>query len=166
MTAPDYVPVKYYGKNDMSIGFFLEKAEPIIENFDPAKEFIDVNEVIELYYIRKYIDSGLFLIKWDSQTVERYKDTCVKFDGCICKFYAKINNDNFISIYRSLNVVYLEDFWAQFEYYKVFTRVEGNILTELLSEGNTALWPILKYKNVVKYYDSELASFMRSSSCF
>ena len=61
----NYNAIKYYSNNDMSIGYSLEQAEPVINAFDPAKEYTDINEVIELFNIQELMDSGVLLTKWD-----------------------------------------------------------------------------------------------------
>ncbi len=159
----NYDVIKYYSDYDMSIGYYLEKAEPVIDAFDPAKEYTDINEVIALFNIQRLMNSGVVLKKWDSQTVEVLKYTSRQFTAKIGRFFAGINNDNFISFYRSLNPLYIGDFWLLFSQYNVFDRVEGNTFIALLSQEDVALWPILNYRKIVSHYDLELAEFMRQS---
>lgn len=159
----NYNAIKYYSNNDMSIGYSLEQAEPVINAFDPAKEYTDINKVIELFNIQQLMDSGVLLTKWDSQTVEKLKATCKLFNEKIGRFFAGINNDNFIEVFKSLNSLYIEDYWFLFSRYKVYTRVEGTAFISLLTQDIAALWPVLEQKAIVDYYDSDLASFMRAS---
>ena len=159
----NYNAIKYYSNNDMSIGYSLEQAEPVINAFDPAKEYTDINEVIELFNIQRLMDSGVLLTKWDSQTVEKLKATCKLFNEKIGRFFAGINNDNFIEVFKALNSLYIEDYWFLFSRYKVYSRVEGTTFISLLTQDIAALWPVLEQKAIVDYYDSDLAPFMRAS---
>ncbi len=159
----NYNAIKYYGNNDMSIGYSLEQAEPVINAFDPTKEYADINEVIELFNIQRLMDSGVLLTKWDSKTAERLKDNCKLFNEKIGRFFASINNENFIEVFKSLNSLYIKDYWFLFSHYKVYSRVEGTTFISLLAQGIAVLWPILEQKAIVDYYDSDLASFMRVS---
>lgn len=147
----------------MSIWYILEKAEPIINSFDPAKEYSDINEVIELYNVQQLMDSGTVLKRWTDDTIERLKKTCRQFSAIIVRFFAGITNSNFITSVHSLNNLYTEDFWALVEKYKVYERIDGKVLSELLREESTVLWPILEHKNLVAHYDVELAEILRSS---
>ncbi len=155
--------IKYFGENDMSIWHFLEKAEPIINSFNPSKEYTDINEVIELYNVQELMDSGTVLRRWDDETVERLKKASGQFSAIIGRFFSGITSSNFIYSFRSLNPLYLEDFWSLVEKYKVYERVDGKVFSEMLSDENTALWPILEHAKIVTHYDSELADYMRSS---
>ena len=147
----------------MSIWYFLEKAEPIIDSFDPAKEYTDINEVIELYNVQKLMGSGTVLRRWDDETVERLKNTCKQFSAIIGRFFAGITSSNFITSFHSLNSLYLEDFWSLVEKHKVYEKVDGKTFSEMLSDENAVLWPILEHAKIVIHYDTELAGFMRSS---
>ena len=159
----DYVWVKYYSNNDLSIGFNLEQAESVIKNIDSEKEYKNVNEVIELFNIQQLMESGVLLKKWDEQTIYRLKNTCKSFNAKIGKYFATIDTANFVEVFQNVDTAYIEDFWLLFSKYKAFSRVEGNALIEILTKGIAALWPILEHKDIVCYYDTELAVFMRTS---
>ena len=159
----NYDAIKFYSNKDMSIGHNLEKAEPIIEAFDSSKEYSDINEVIELFNIQELMSSGVALEKWDSQTITRLSNTCKRFSEIIGRFFSKIMDSNIKTSFQSLNRLYVEDFWLLFSKYKVFSRVSGKTVVELLDEDVAALWPILEHKNIVLSYDHELAEFMRTS---
>ncbi|MBR4473003.1 MAG: hypothetical protein IKS55_05150 [Oscillospiraceae bacterium] len=158
--------IKYYSNNDMSIGHYLEQAEIFLNAFDSSKhfsEYTDINEIIELFNIQQLMNSGVLLVKWDEHTVEALKNTCGQFDAIIGRFFSGIKTDNFIKCFQAVAPYYIGDFWHLFSKYKTYSRVDGNIFIELLSKELAALWPILEYKNIVDYYDIELASFMRTS---
>lgn len=44
----EYDGVKFYSKDDRSVGLELQKAEPILASFDASKDYNDVNELLEL----------------------------------------------------------------------------------------------------------------------
>lgn len=159
----DYNAIKFYSNNDMSIGHHLEQAEPVISSFDPTKQYTDINEIIELYNIQLLMDSGVFLKKWDANTVDRLKYTCNQFNAVIGRFFSGIDNDCFTGTFQSLNILYISDFWHLFSQYKAFQRVAPSTFISLLSQGMAALWPVLEHKAIVDYYDSSLADFMRKS---
>ena len=68
---PEYKGVKFYSASDNSIGYELRSAEPILEAFNPEKEYSDVNEVLELYNIQQLIEIA-YLPEWSEQTKQRY----------------------------------------------------------------------------------------------
>lgn len=52
----EYDGVKFYSKDDRSVGVELQKAEPILASFDASKDYNDVNELLELCAC----DAGVF----------------------------------------------------------------------------------------------------------
>ena len=52
--------VVFYSASDLSVGGHLQDAEPILRKFD-ADTQRDINDVLELYGIKKYIDAGCAL---------------------------------------------------------------------------------------------------------
>ena len=57
--------IKFYSVNDLSIGYQLQNAEKIINDFDKNKKYT-MEEILELYNITKYVDNNLFLKKWNT----------------------------------------------------------------------------------------------------
>lgn len=60
-----YNGVKYYSDNDMSIGWYLEKAEEVINLFDENNSHDDINTILELYNISLLFDSQGRLNTWE-----------------------------------------------------------------------------------------------------
>lgn len=52
----EYDGVKFYSKDDRSVGVELQKAEPIFASLDASKDYNDVNELLELCAC----DAGVF----------------------------------------------------------------------------------------------------------
>lgn len=44
----EYDGVKFYSKDDRSVGLELQKAEPILSSFDASEDYNDVNKLLEL----------------------------------------------------------------------------------------------------------------------
>ena len=159
----NYHAIKYYSNNDLSIGHSLEQSEKLINLFDSSKEYTDVNEVIELYNVQELLDSGVILQKWDSDTVDSLKSTCRQFTEIISRFFNGITDGAVSPIISSLNPIYAEDFWTLFSKYKLYSRVHGSTIIELIESGDAYLWQVLEHKDIVSHYNKELASYMRTS---
>ena len=52
--------INFFNKADLASGHYLSLAEPILRNFDKEKSIDDINDIIELYQIKRYIDADLF----------------------------------------------------------------------------------------------------------
>lgn len=67
--------VKFYSNSDLSVGSSLLRAEIVLDSFDVNDEFTDINELIELFNIKIYLDHDLRSPKWSN---EKYVDYCQK----------------------------------------------------------------------------------------
>ena len=92
---PDYDGIKFYGKNDMSIGWELENSEEKLQVFSCESTVENVNGAIELFNIAQLLDTGVRLRKWDEDT---YNGTFIyhevyggklKFELACIKYLAK-----------------------------------------------------------------------------
>lgn len=64
----EYDGVKFYAKDDRSVGVELQKAEVILASFDASKDYNDVNELLELCAC----DAGVF--SHSTQSIIPYAD--------------------------------------------------------------------------------------------
>ena len=87
MMRPEYDGIKFYSIYDWCIKEDLAKAAVILESFDENKKYTDVNEVIELYNIKKLIDSEVRLEEWNDERIAYYKRLCSSFMKVLGKFF-------------------------------------------------------------------------------
>lgn len=160
---PEYNGVKFYGRNDMSIGWQLKEAEPIISGFSSDKEYDSINEIIELYNIQELMNLEVRLTEWSIETYEELKSIAKPFTGVVAKFFSSICNDNFIDCIQNVAIGYIDDFWALFDRFKVYQRISQEIFTEYLNLPDTTLYRILEHKDIVKAYDVPLTNVLRVS---
>ena len=85
--------VHFFSTHDMSKYRNMELAESILKDFDESKSF-DINDIIELYQIKLFIDNEIYLAKWTSENIDQVKCTCVKMWATIVRFCAGLNSDN------------------------------------------------------------------------
>lgn len=160
---PEYDGIKYYGKNDMSIGWELENSEEKLQGFSSESKVKNVNEAIELFNIAQLLDTGVRLRKWDENIYNGYKAKSSLLMKLCAKFFSEINNDSFMEIEESVCISYLEDFWMLIEKFKVYERIDKDTFKRFMEESNPTLWVILKHKRIVDFFGQELADVLRIS---
>lgn len=160
---PEYDGIKYYGKNDMSIGWELENSEEKLQGFSSESKVKNVNEAIELFNIAQLLDTGVCLRKWDENIYNGYKAKSSLLMKLCAKFFSEINNDSFMEIEESVCISYLEDFWMLIEKFKVYERIDKDTFKRFMEESNPTLWVILKHKRIVDFFGQELADVLRIS---
>lgn len=160
---PEYDGVKFYSKNDMSIGWELEKAEPILNSFDAAKEYNDVNSVLELYCVQQLIETGVALPSWTDDVHKRYCSLVKEFNPILGRFFGKIDDLSFMEIQSNVCISYLDDFWKLFVKFKVYNKISSETMQGFLKQPDTTLYKLLERRELVEHYDSEFAEVLRSS---
>ena len=160
---PDYDGIKYYGKNDMSIGWELEDSEEKLQGFSSESKVENVNEAIELFNIAQLLDTEVRLRKWDENTYNRYNAKSPLLMKLCAKFFREISSGNFIQIEEGVCISYLEDFWRLIEKFKVYERINKDTFKRFLEENNPTLWVILKHKRIVDFFGQELSNVLRVS---
>lgn len=86
--------VVFHSKEDMSSGLYLQKAEHILRGENNINNS-NVNDILELYNIKKYIDNEVYLLSWKQDDIESFKIKVSEYEKLIGKFISSINKDNF-----------------------------------------------------------------------
>ena len=162
---PEYNGVKYYGKEDLSLGWELKKAEPILSNFDNTKNYEDINEVIELYNIQQLMNTGVPLSSWSKDIYDNYRIIVGKFTSIIAKFFSEISDNEFTDYYEKTADLYTKDFWRIFSHFRLYKHISASTFEGFLEQHDNVLYEVLENKDLVKYYDVNLANVMRTSNC-
>lgn len=156
----DYV--KFYGPTDMASGYELRKAENVIESFNAATEYTDVNRVIELYNIKLYFDNKMYIQSWDELTKNKYIDIVKQFSGVVGKFFSQVSGENIYEKYIALNIQYRYDFWEIVDYYGVHKRVTSEQFVAIIKKDHLLVY-ILPCQKIVRYFDGEIAKELTSN---
>lgn len=65
--------IQYFSTYDMSISYYLQNAEEIIEKYHKGWRPEDVNDVIELYNIWLFVNNGIYMKSWKRTPSMRLK---------------------------------------------------------------------------------------------
>ncbi len=161
---PNYDGIKYYGKSDWSISYELAKSIKIIKVFDKDKTYTDINEVIELFNIKRLFELNINLEGWTERDIDEYRDRVKKFDEIIGRKFNEINDTNFEEFESSVCTFYYDDFWVLFEKYKSYKEVSIKSFGNFLSKETTTFAFILKHKNIVDYYGDIISENLYKSN--
>lgn len=156
---PEYIGVKYYSSNDMSIGYNFEQARKLLDALDENKEYTDVNEIIELYNVNQIITSPGIKAEYSTPYLKKATGLLKP----IAKFFKAISDSSLLDYYHAVCITYLDDFWTLFDKFQVYGNISDSVFDRLLNEPETTLYRILEHKGIVRHFDKTIASFMRQS---
>lgn len=151
--------VYYFSQNDMSIGYNLQTLEERLKDFDINVFVNDINDVMELYHIKKHIDNSNHLVAWSKDDIDRYELIVKSFPGYIVEYFKKIPFDLLFTEYAKLIRGYENTFWSVVSDYNLLQLIDESFLDKVLIEPYK-LRMLLSHKKLVekysKYFHNEL----------
>src|SRR5690606_9663167 len=99
MHEVDLNRVEFFSKEDMAGSHQLKKGEHILRA-ETKSNYTDINEIFELYSIKKYIDNELYLKNWTENDIVNFKEKAMEYGKAIGQFMSNINDNNIIELYE------------------------------------------------------------------
>ncbi|WP_126246202.1 hypothetical protein [Chitinophaga rhizosphaerae] len=159
MNRHDVNRVKFYSKEDMAGPYQLLKGEQILKNGFQS-DYNDINDVLELYNIKKYLDSDLYLKKWTQEEIIDFKDKAIEYEKIVGHFMSKINDSNVVSLYDTLIHGYVKSFWELVNNHSVYKQISKINFNQILVKYPDVIYILLTHKQLVNFYDQEIKTFL------
>lgn len=151
---------KFYSKDDLGNGIQLLRVQKVMDDYNPDAELKDINDVLELYNVKLFLDNGLALRTWTEDLIELYCATAKGFNQLISLFI----KDNISSAcFESIEYQYQQDFWDVIEQYGHIASLTDDVLEEILVKFPEQIENILQCKQIVKEKDRPLSNFLLKS---
>ncbi|MCL2811572.1 MAG: hypothetical protein FWD25_06760 [Clostridia bacterium] len=152
--------VKFFSTTDWACGMELRKVEQVMARFGSEPEMTTINDCIELFNIKLYLDHELYLSEWSQKLIVELKAIVKHKYTCVARFFASITDDKFEGLYSSLDFDYRDDFWSLVESFKVYLKLERDTLRRLLDSSIVNLREILRHKKIVDHFGTVIREFM------
>lgn len=163
MHNTDLNKVVFYSKEDMAGGYNLQKGEHILRA-GTKTNYTDINEVLELYNIKKYIDNDLYLKNWTQDDITNFKQKATEYGKAVGRFFATINDNNIVSEYGNTLRNYVHSFWELVNNQSIFKRISKANFSNILTNEPHLIHEILIHKGIVEHYDTEIKNFLLTYS--
>ncbi|WP_348255322.1 hypothetical protein [Vibrio parahaemolyticus] len=161
MHKHDRNKVVFHSKQDMSGGYYLSKGEAILKSEFKLKPN-NINDVLELYNIKLYIDNEVYLKKWSLTEIETFRERVREYGSYVGVFISKISDENVLSYHEELIFEYIDTFWLLINNQKVFKNISCNKIEIILNKKPNQIRTILKHKGLVDRYNYVLRDFLLS----
>ena len=149
--------VIYYGPNDLACGLHLDK---IVSLEIPEYEDVDVNDAIEFNEIYKYFENNISNKNWTGEEEHTYRNKSKKLNGLAMRFFSSIKEEDIITIYNNVNIIYCSCFWTLFEKCKLYEKISSQKFNELIHCEHIPSHDIFKQKITVKTYGEVLRKYI------
>lgn len=155
--------VHYYSQRDLSIGWSLQQIEELLTNFDASTFVKDINDVLELYNIKKHIDHDNYLLTWEKDYINSLKSMVKSFSGIIVRYLRTIPKEALYDYYKLIDWSYTESFWEVVANYNLLDLLDESFLNKVLTEDKN-LRLILQQERIVNKFAKYLKIKMMSNS--
>ena len=152
--------IEFFSKADLASGHYLALAESILRNFDKGKSIDDINDIIELYQIKRYIDADLFLAHWSENDRSYFKEVVKDIWNTIRKYWITIDDCNFWEQFNTLEFSYRDSFWDLIVTFENYKNIPTELFVKVLNIKHFFLCDVLHYKKLVRYYGREIKQHM------
>lgn len=159
MHKHDLNRVEFYSKEDMAGGYHLSKGEHILRS-ETKSDYENINDVLELYSIKKYIDNELYLTSWTEKDIADFKKKANEYGEIVGRFMSKINDYNVILYYQQLLLGYINSFWELINNQRVYKKISAGKFVSILKDNPHEIRIILTYKDLVAHFNIALKDFL------
>ncbi|WP_111672816.1 hypothetical protein [Algoriphagus litoralis] len=151
--------VVFHSKEDMAGGYELSKGEKILKS-ELTESPADINDLLELYNIKLYIENEVYLKNWSQNDIKTFKRKVLQYGKFIGTFMSRIDDDNILKFHNDLIFDFVESFWRLINDQKVYKRISSQKISNILAQEPYQIRTILKYKGLVDMYNEVLREFL------
>lgn len=144
--------IKFYGKDDLSVGWNLIKIEEIYNEFSEDKYFT-LNQILELHNCTIYIDNKLYLKKWDDNYILYLNEVNRSVKNRIAQYFIEFDERNIIDELKDMQFDYQEDFLELFFRFRLDQRVPENVVSYWIDEEIFDVYTVCHNKQFVRTYN-------------
>lgn len=155
--------VHFLSINDMMCNFYIKRFLFVIDNFSEENFESTLENVIELYVIKRYIDSDYRIKTWTDEDILDYKNKVSNFTSIIIQAYNKMTSKMLCEQYLSMDNDYQKSFWSIIDKYKIKKIVTIDFLDYILTKEKNQLSNILECDLVVKQYGKHIREIFISN---
>lgn len=132
----------------MSSGWNLQQMESFFQHWDEKISDPSLRTILELYNIKKFIDSGMRLLDWTDEQFSEYQDRCKNIPQILGRYFSAISDANLRELCQEVDWTYAADFWQLIGGYKVHQRISPEVLRQILETNENIVWLVLMHKGL------------------
>ena len=149
--------VRFFSPEDMSSYYNLQKATQVIESISEDKVYSDINDVIELYHIRQFVDNGIVLKDWSKDFIAKTDD----FNKIVANYFNGISPDKIVDAYTAVVFEYKESFWKIIDGFDLKGILNEKNISTICRGDKFSLHYILRCNRIVRRHNTTLAALLK-----
>ncbi|MDH6344219.1 hypothetical protein M2480_003173 [Parabacteroides sp. PFB2-12] len=116
----------------------------------------DINDVLELYHVCKYIDNGCVLTKW----TDEFKQKVNCFKPIVARFFNSLSKENLPEVFNSIEFSYKESFWEVIDKFDINNLLDENTLHAIVMKEPSRLREILHREKLVRKHGNVIEKLL------
>lgn len=155
--------IQFFSINDGTVGYFLLKLEDRYSELEMIED-LEINDLLELYNAKLYIDNELFLIKWDEKKKKQIKNkTADNWEKIKC-FFLNIKSESLPLLFGQVDYKYKSCFWMIVEQLGVYKKINNESIETILNSYPREIRNLLERKRIVTKFSSVIKHHLLSNS--
>ncbi|MGF9914655.1 hypothetical protein ABEX47_16870 [Paenibacillus ehimensis] len=152
--------IKFYSANDLTYGYYLRKSEELIHEYAAGKEVKGINDLIELYNVKKYFDNKIYPSDWTPENIQYYESIVGKYVGVIGKRFSRVSEDDLRVLYDEVDRQYKNDFWELIEKFKVYEKISTSKFQEFINTSKIYIHEILMHQKLTEHFGQAVREYL------
>ena len=137
--------IKFYGKADMANGYMLGKALPILQQLKLSKEYVNINDIIELYNVQKFIHAQIFRKDFKSDEKALFNEQNSKIiNQIVGRFFSKVDDGTIANYFGKIERGYTKDALELLEKYNVHKRISWDSFKHFIDSNHIPVFYIVE----------------------
>lgn len=145
--------VCFFSENDLFAGYHLELAEKRVIEIANDNIPQDLEGIIELWHIRRFIESNCKLLRWSDEDYARLKSATEGYKAIIARFFNCLNPQTIKDEFEALEEYeYQKTFWQIIDSFNLYKIISPEVVREILSNDTSNLRDVLCSQGVVEKF--------------
>lgn len=145
--------VCFFSEYDLSVGYHLELAEKRVIEIANDNIPQDLEGIIELWHIRRLIESDCKLLRWSDEDFARLKSATEGYKAIIARFFNCLNPQTIKDEFEALEEYeYQKTFWQIIDSFNLYKIISPEVVREILSNDTSNLRDVLCSQGVVEKF--------------
>lgn len=150
--------IQFFSVEDLASGYYLSMLEQRLLDIS-AKDSTDINDLLELYNIKLYMDHEMYLKTWDETKKKWLKEQTKVSDDQIKSFFLGINSKAIVTLFDTVIFQYHAHFWTLIDELNVYKNIQGESISKIINTHPYELRNLLQLKRLVEKFANVIKNY-------
>lgn len=152
--------IQFFSTQDFASGHHLKELENRFAEMG-GKENLEINDQLELYNAKLYLDHEMYLNTWDEKKIKELKDkTEIYWKNIKKAFLTTVNSESLFNLFEQLDFHYRNHFWEIIDQLKIYKSISDGSLLSILEFKPKEIINILKQPRIVTAFSTTIRDFL------